>query len=73
MAAVEADMKQETTAEPAATSSINFSEYGRRVTSFLARNFYTLKFMALGLAFIINIMLLTYKVSFLNSLQMIKF
>lgn len=63
MAAVDAEAKQETIAEPSAASSINFSEYGHRLVSFLARNFYTLKYAALILAFCINFMLLFYQVS----------
>lgn len=66
MAAVEAEAKQETIAEPSA-SSIDFSEYTHRVVSFLARNFYNLKYVALVLAFCINFMLLFYKVSSLGS------
>ncbi|XP_058809913.1 ryanodine receptor [Phymastichus coffea] len=63
MAAVEAEAKQEVIAEPSAASSINFTEYGMRVISFLARNFYTLKYCALILAFFINFMLLFYQVT----------
>ncbi|KAJ8665342.1 hypothetical protein QAD02_007004, partial [Eretmocerus hayati] len=66
MAAVEAEAKQESTTEPSAASSINFSEYGHRLVSFLARNFYTLKYAALVLAFCINFMLLFYQVTILN-------
>lgn len=61
MAAVEAESKQEAVAEPSAASSINFSDYGHRLVSFLARNFYTLKYAALVLAFFINFMLLFYQ------------
>lgn len=62
MAAVEAEAKQETIAEPSG-SSIDFSDYTHRVVSFLARNFYNLKYVALVLAFCINFMLLFYKVN----------
>lgn len=62
MAAVEAEAKQETSAEPSTGSSIDLSEYSHRVVSFLARNFYNLKYVALVLAFCINFMLLFYKV-----------
>lgn len=62
MAAVEAEAKQETITEPS-TSTIDFSEYTHRIVSFLARNFYNLKYVALVLAFCINFMLLFYKVS----------
>lgn len=62
MAAVEAEAKQETAIEPSAASTIDFSEYTHRIVSFLARNFYNLKYVALVLAFCINFMLLFYKV-----------
>lgn len=51
------------TAEPAAVHSIDFSKYTQKVVSFLARNFYNLKYVALVLAFCINFMLLFYKVT----------
>jgi hypothetical protein len=41
---------------------IDFSEYTARTVSFLARNFYNLKYVALVLAFCINFILLFYKV-----------
>ena len=44
-------------------SQIDFVGYGQRAVSFLARNFYNLKYVALVLAFCINFMLLFYKVS----------
>lgn len=62
MAAVEAEAKQEFKEEPSAASSINFSEYGHGIVSFLARNFYNLKYAALVLAFAINFLLLFYQV-----------
>ncbi|XP_043197981.1 ryanodine receptor-like isoform X5 [Amphibalanus amphitrite] len=52
-----------TAAEPAAVAQVDLSEYVHRVVSFLARNFYNLKYMALVLAFCINFMLLFYKAS----------
>ncbi|KAL6426510.1 hypothetical protein ACFW04_009145 [Cataglyphis niger] len=67
MAAVEAEAKQEISAEPSTGSSIDLSEYSHRVVSFLARNFYNLKYVALALAFCINFMLLFYKVSSLTN------
>lgn len=63
MAAVEAEAKHETVVETSSTASINMSAYLHRLVSFLARNFYTLKYVALTLAFFINLMLLTYKVT----------
>lgn len=62
MAAVEAEAKQEIIVEPSTGSSIDLSQYSHRVVSFLARNFYNLKYVALVLAFCINFMLLFYKV-----------
>lgn len=62
MAAVEAEAKHEIIVEPSASSTIDLSKYTHRVVSFLARNFYNLKYVALVLAFCINFMLLFYKV-----------
>ena len=62
MAAVEAENKQEAVVEPSALSQMDFNSYTNRVVSFLARNFYNLKYVALVLAFCINFMLLFYKV-----------
>lgn len=65
MAAIEAESKrtsQQTTEKPA-VNEIDFSKYAHRVVSFLARNFYNLKYLALVLAFCINFMLLFYKVT----------
>lgn len=53
----------QTTAEPAAVNQIDFSQYAHKAVSFLARNFYNLKYVALVLAFCINFMLLFYKVT----------
>ncbi|CAH2015696.1 unnamed protein product [Acanthoscelides obtectus] len=66
MQAIESESKQTTSAEPSAVSQINFAAYGHRAVSFLARNFYNLKYVALVLAFCINFMLLFYKVSSLS-------
>ncbi|KAG5899237.1 hypothetical protein JTB14_035422 [Gonioctena quinquepunctata] len=66
MQAIETESKQVHTTEPSAVSQINFAAYGHRAVSFLARNFYNLKYVALVLAFCINFMLLFYKVSSLN-------
>lgn len=65
MASIEAEAKKsaQTTAEPAAVTQIDFSAYAHKVVSFLARNFYNLKYVALVLAFCINFMLLFYKVN----------
>lgn len=65
MATIEAELRrtsQQTTEKPA-VNEIDFSKYAHRVVSFLARNFYNLKYLALVLAFCINFMLLFYKVT----------
>merc|ERR1719348_2132701 len=46
-----------------AAPRIDIGKYIKNLTSFLARNFFTIKFFALVIAFIINFMLLFYKVS----------
>lgn len=63
MAAMESEAKQSASiGEPSAVSQIDFNAYGHRAVSFLARNFYNLKYVALVLAFCINFILLLYKV-----------
>lgn len=64
MQAIETESKQETTTEPSAVSQIDFNAYAHRAVSYLARNFYNLKYVALVLAFCINFILLFYKVSY---------
>ncbi|XP_054285011.1 ryanodine receptor isoform X1 [Macrosteles quadrilineatus] len=66
MAAVEAETKQEVSTEPSAISQIDFNSYTQRIVSYLARNFYNLKYVALVLAFCINFILLFYKVTTLG-------
>lgn len=66
MQAIETESKQKAETETPAVSQINFGAYGQRAVSFLARNFYNLKYLALVLAFCINFMLLFYKVSSLG-------
>jgi ryanodine receptor 2 len=65
MASIEAEAKKSTTqsTEPSAVQQIDFSQYAHKAVSFLARNFYNLKYVALVLAFCINFMLLFYKVT----------
>jgi ryanodine receptor 2 len=48
---------------PSALAQVDLSQYTKRAVSFLARNFYNLKYVALVLAFCINFVLLFYKVS----------
>ena len=43
-------------------SAIDFGGIATKIVSFLARNFFTFKLIALTIAFIINFMLLFYKV-----------
>ena len=45
------------------TSAIDFGGITKMIVSFLARNFFTLKLIALVIAFTINFMLLFYKVT----------
>ncbi|XP_055693636.1 ryanodine receptor [Lutzomyia longipalpis] len=65
MATIEAESKKSSAEpkEPAAVTQIDFSQYTHKIVSFLARNFYNLKYVALVLAFCINFMLLFYKVT----------
>lgn len=64
MLALESDSKAEVVSEPSAVSQIDFNAYTQRAVSFLARNFYNLKYVALVLAFCINFILLFYKVCY---------
>ncbi|KAI5742923.1 hypothetical protein M8J77_012710 [Diaphorina citri] len=67
MAAMEAEHKQESASiEPSAFAQIDFNGYTHKALSFLARNFYNLKYVALVLAFCINFILLFYKVTTLG-------
>ncbi|KAH1003553.1 hypothetical protein HUJ04_003457 [Dendroctonus ponderosae] len=66
MQAIESESKAKNIREPSAMQQINFSAYAHRAVSFLARNFYNLKYVALVLAFCINFMLLFYKVTTLG-------
>lgn len=68
MASIESENRKstQTTTEPTAVQQIDFSQYAHKAVSFLARNFYNLKYVALVLAFCINFMLLFYKVTTLG-------
>uniref|UniRef100_A0A182UXB4 Ryanodine receptor 3, brain n=1 Tax=Anopheles merus TaxID=30066 RepID=A0A182UXB4_ANOME len=68
LASIEAESKKASTEtkEPAAVHQIDFSKYTKKCVSYLARNFYNLKYVALVLAFCINFMLLFYKVTTLG-------
>merc|ERR1719238_394791 len=61
-AADEAKKKKAATTSEGAPK-IDVGKYTKKLSSFLARNFFTIKFFALVIAFIINFMLLFYKVS----------
>ena len=66
MAAMEAAEKlasTKSTKTEGPTSAIDFGGIAKMIVSFLARNFFTLKLIALVIAFTINFMLLFYKVS----------
>nr|QCQ73687.1 ryanodine receptor [Mythimna separata] len=68
MSAIEAESKKAVQVPaPSALSQVDLSQYTRRAVSFLARNFYNLKYVALVLAFCINFVLLFYKVSTLDA------
>lgn len=67
MLAVETETKaHEAAPQASAVSEIDFNAYTHRLVSFLARNFYNLKYVALVLAFGINFILLFYKVSIVS-------
>ena len=50
----------------------HLTNYNQKIVSFLARNFYTIKMLALITAFIINFILLFYKVTSLSELEVIE-
>ena len=52
--------------EPSAVSNFDLAGYTKKIVSFLARNFFNMKYIALSIAFIINFMLLFFKVSLPN-------
>lgn len=63
MADLEAKASSSTqVAEAPPVAQVNIGDYAAKAVSFLARNFYTLKYVALVLAFCINFVLLFYKV-----------
>ncbi|CAM1294058.1 RYR2 (predicted) [Pycnogonum litorale] len=53
--------------QKSAQNSVNLGEYSHRFLSFLARNFYTMKYAALTFAFMINFCLLFFRVSSLQN------
>ena len=63
MKAAEDAKKTKAATASSSAPSFDFGKYVKKMTSFLARNFFTMKFAALVIAFIINFMLLFYRVS----------
>ena len=63
MKAAEDAKKKKAASTSEGAPKIDLGKYAKKMTSFLARNFFTIKFFALVIAFIINFMLLFYKVS----------
>ena len=66
MKAAEQAKKIKAASSSSAAPSFDVSKYMKKLTSFLARNFFTMKFAALVIAFIINFMLLFYRVSVID-------
>ena len=67
MIAAEEAKKKKAASTAGAAPSIDVGAYVKKLTSFLARNFFQIKFYALVIAFLINFMLLFYKVSQIES------
>merc|ERR1719300_1681039 len=67
MVAAEEAKKKKAASTAGAAPSFDFGKYAKSLTSFLARNFFQIKFFALVIAFLINFMLLFYKVSQVES------
>merc|ERR1712227_310130 len=63
MKKAEEEKKKKAAATSGAAPSFNVKKYLSKMTSSLARNFFQIKFFALVIAFLINFMLLFYKVS----------
>ena len=67
MKAAEEAKKKKAASTSEAAPSFNLGKYLTKGQSFLARNFFQIKFFALVIAFLINFMLLFYKVSTMDS------
>ena len=67
MKAAEEAKKKKAASTSEAAPSFNVKKYMSKFTSLLARNFFQIKFFALVIAFLINFMLLFYKVSSMDS------
>ena len=62
-----AEKKAKAKPEASPLSQIDIGSFGRRIVGILTRNFFNMKNVALGIAFIINIMLLFYRASPINA------
>merc|ERR1719483_1248129 len=67
MLAADEAKKKKAASTAGAAPSFDVGKYVKKLTSFLARNFFQIKFFALVIAFLINFMLLFYKVSQIES------
>merc|ERR1719400_494846 len=67
MKAAEEAKRKKAASTSEAAPSFNLSKYLTKGQAFLARNFFQIKFFALVIAFLINFMLLFYKVSTMES------
>merc|ERR1711892_1585901 len=67
MLAADEAKKKKAASTAGAAPSLDVGKYVKKLTSFLARNFFQIKFFALVIAFLINFMLLFYKVSQIES------
>lgn len=62
MSTVESMKHDKSDAETENVSDFDVASYVKKIVSFLARNFFTMKFVALAIVFVINFMLLFFKV-----------
>ena len=62
-----AEKKAKAKPEGSPLAQIDIGSYGRKMIGFLTRNFFNMKNVALGIAFIINILLLFYRASPIES------
>lgn len=67
MSALDASKLKPAAKQEEGVSSFDFGLYMKKALSFLARKFFTMKFIALAIAFLINFMLLFFKVSVVAS------
>ena len=62
-----AEKKAKAKPEASPLSQIDIGSFGRRIVGILTRNFFNMKNVALGIAFMINILLLFYRASPINA------